>query len=237
MVPSSKRQRRYSVRFELGVGGLVGLTVVCLCVFVWFFLLGVWAGQTVLSPSESGDSPWLHRLASSVLPPPPPTVREAAESEESLHEAAAEPEPSGDTAKEPATAESAKAPATEESAKEPATEEGAKEPAAEAGVKEPAAGEGAKPGAVKAEPVLSGNSFFALQVGAFHEAANAEQAVAEWKGKGYEAFSRPPEGGSSLTRVFVGHFNDLTQANKVVAELEEKEKQRAYITLIPAAEE
>ena len=200
MAPRSKRQRRYTVRFELGLGGLVGLAVVCLCIFIWLFLLGVWAGQTVLSPSSSADSPWLHRFTSTVLPAQPPAHETVQAEEADTEGGGGEPEALDDTGRTP--------------------EE-----------------ESVAPGVVDAEPELAGNSFFALQVGAFREQANAAKAVADWKGKGYEAFSRPPEGGSSLTRVFVGRFNDLAEANKLVAELEEKEKLRAYITLIPAAGE
>jgi len=192
---SSKRQRRFTVRFELGLGGLFGLTVVCFCVFLWLFLLGVWAGQTVLSPASSGGSPWLHRFTSSVLPAPP-----ASESTDDGAGVSEEPELLDETAKA-------------------------------------APDESVDQGAVDAEPELTGNSFFSLQVGAYREAANAEKALAGWRVKGYEAFSRSPEEGSNLTRVFVGHFDDLAAANKLVAELEEKEKLRAYITLIPVGKE
>lgn len=184
MAARSKRQRRFAVRFELGIGGLFGLMVVCLCIFLWLFLLGVWAGQTVLSPSSSSaNAPWLHRFASGLLPP---TVQEI--------------------------------PGDHELAEPP--------------VDEPAA---TRDVAVKEESAASATSCFSLQVGAFREQANAIEAVAEWKGKGYEAFSLAPGEGSSLTRVFVGRFDDLAAANKLVAVLEEKEKLHAYITLIPVA--
>jgi hypothetical protein len=29
---------------------MLGLVVVCFCLFLWMFLLGVWAGQTILLP-------------------------------------------------------------------------------------------------------------------------------------------------------------------------------------------
>lgn len=186
MVARSKRQRRFTVRFELGIGGLLGLTVVCLCIFLWLFLLGVWAGQTVLSPSSSASAPWLHRFATGLLPP-------------------ASQEVTGDD-EEPEPADM---------------------------VPERAAGT-SNSGVVKEEIGVSDASCFSLQVGAFREEANAKEAVAEWKGKGYEAFSLAPREGSSLTRVFVGRFDDLAAANKLVAVLEEKEKLRAYITLVPA---
>lgn len=43
-------------RIELGWRGMFGLLVVCFCLFLWMFLLGIWAGQTILLPR--GD----HRL-------------------------------------------------------------------------------------------------------------------------------------------------------------------------------
>lgn len=31
--------------------GIAGIGVVCFCLFLWMFLLGIWAGQTFLLPS------------------------------------------------------------------------------------------------------------------------------------------------------------------------------------------
>jgi hypothetical protein len=44
------RSRRFRIRFELSVAGLLGLCVVAFCIFLWMFLMGIWAGQTVLLP-------------------------------------------------------------------------------------------------------------------------------------------------------------------------------------------
>jgi hypothetical protein len=38
-------------RFQLGPGGIVGIIIVSFCLFLWMFLLGVWAGQTILLPA------------------------------------------------------------------------------------------------------------------------------------------------------------------------------------------
>ncbi len=43
-----KKKKRFAIRFELGIGGLAALVIVCGCIFLWMFLFGVWAGQTVL---------------------------------------------------------------------------------------------------------------------------------------------------------------------------------------------
>jgi len=184
MAARSKRQRRFAVRFDLGIGGLFGLVVVSLCVFLWLFLLGVWAGQTVLSPS-SASSAWVPRFATGLLP---------SEGQQEVDEQNDE---------EPAEVESTVAVTT--------------------------------PAAVNEDTSPSSATCFSLQVGAFREEANALELVTEWKAKGYEAFSLAPREGSDLVRVFVGRFDDLAAANKLVAELEAKEKMRAYITLIPVA--
>ena len=46
-----KRPPRKTYRFQLTLGGIAGIAVVCFCLFVWMFLLGIWAGQTILLPA------------------------------------------------------------------------------------------------------------------------------------------------------------------------------------------
>lgn len=38
--------------FQLSPGGIVGIGAVLLCLFLWMFLLGIWAGQTILYPPQ-----------------------------------------------------------------------------------------------------------------------------------------------------------------------------------------
>ena len=47
--PAQKKAKPF--RFELGWGGMFGLVTVCFCLFLWMFLLGLWAGQTILLPT------------------------------------------------------------------------------------------------------------------------------------------------------------------------------------------
>ena len=55
-MPPKNRKKKFSVKFELSPKGLIGATIVCLCIFLWMFLLGVWAGQTILNtPPGSGS--------------------------------------------------------------------------------------------------------------------------------------------------------------------------------------
>lgn len=41
------------VKFELTHSGIAGIGIVCFCIFLWMFLLGVWTGQSLLLPSAS----------------------------------------------------------------------------------------------------------------------------------------------------------------------------------------
>ncbi len=55
MAGKEKKQGR-KVRFELSWGGILGIAVVCFCICIWMFLLGVWTGQSLLQPSSSGKN-------------------------------------------------------------------------------------------------------------------------------------------------------------------------------------
>jgi len=48
-----KRKTPKRFRFQLGLAGVAGTAVVAFCLFLWMFLLGIWAGQTILLPSAS----------------------------------------------------------------------------------------------------------------------------------------------------------------------------------------
>lgn len=44
------QQGKFPIILELTPKGLFGAAIVCFCIFLWMFLLGVWAGQTILLP-------------------------------------------------------------------------------------------------------------------------------------------------------------------------------------------
>lgn len=46
-----------SITFQLSPGGIAGIGVVLFCLFFWIFLLGIWAGQTILhSPQQLAET-------------------------------------------------------------------------------------------------------------------------------------------------------------------------------------
>lgn len=51
-MPSVQRKKGFSVKFGLSLPGLLGVGVVCFCIFLWMFLLGIWSGQTFLSAGK-----------------------------------------------------------------------------------------------------------------------------------------------------------------------------------------
>jgi hypothetical protein len=45
-----KSKKKKKIKFELTLRGLLGVGAVLFCILLWMFLLGIWAGQTVLLP-------------------------------------------------------------------------------------------------------------------------------------------------------------------------------------------
>jgi len=188
--PKQKAKFGFVVRFELGLLGMLSLTLVTGCIFFWMFIIGIWAGQTILQPSPGAEKSSLAKIVGALQPGKPAPV-----------EPVALPEQKKNMAAEPGTPpESASAPA-------PETEW------------------------AEAEP-----SFFALQVSAVRDQDRAQQDVAQWRERGYDAFSVPPEDQDDpFIRVYVGKFDKLAEANQLIAKLEKEEKVKAYIALLPAS--
>ena len=50
-----KRKTPKRFRFQLGLPGVAGISVVAFCLFLWMFLLGLWAGRTILLPAPDSS--------------------------------------------------------------------------------------------------------------------------------------------------------------------------------------
>lgn len=50
------RKQVKKVKFELTASAIAGIGVVCFCIFLWMFLLGVWTGETLLQPAKPGKA-------------------------------------------------------------------------------------------------------------------------------------------------------------------------------------
>jgi len=50
MAPRKRKKPVRKVKFQVTRSGIAGIAVVCFCIFLWMFLIGVWAGQSLLYP-------------------------------------------------------------------------------------------------------------------------------------------------------------------------------------------
>ena len=51
MAVARRNRGKRKLKFELSLGAIGGIAVVVCCLFLWMFLFGVWAGQSLLFPS------------------------------------------------------------------------------------------------------------------------------------------------------------------------------------------
>lgn len=51
-----RKPQAKKLKFELTRSGVAGIGVIVFCLFLWMFLLGVWAGQSLLMPSYEKKS-------------------------------------------------------------------------------------------------------------------------------------------------------------------------------------
>ena len=49
---AAQKRRPVKIKFELTRSAIGGIAIVCFCIFLWLFLLGVWAGQSLLRQSK-----------------------------------------------------------------------------------------------------------------------------------------------------------------------------------------
>ena len=66
-VPATQPRRAKPFRIELGWRGMFSLLLVIVCLLFWMFVLGIWAGQTILFP-QRGERP----VAATVFEKSPP---------------------------------------------------------------------------------------------------------------------------------------------------------------------
>ncbi|MFT5698843.1 MAG: hypothetical protein ACI8ZB_001699 [Desulforhopalus sp.] len=53
------------IKFELTKSGIGGIGVVVFCLFLWMFLVGVWAGQSLLAPTQVSTGAGIKKQESS----------------------------------------------------------------------------------------------------------------------------------------------------------------------------
>src|SRR3989338_11706672 len=80
--PKQKGRFGFVIRFELGLLGMFSLTLVTGCIFFWMFIIGIWAGQTILQPNPGEEKSPLAKLAGALQPGNPAATEPGANSEQ-----------------------------------------------------------------------------------------------------------------------------------------------------------
>lgn len=57
------------IKFEVTKSAICGIAVITFCLFLWMFLLGVWAGQSLLLPNYGAKGPVAVEKGRTVEPP------------------------------------------------------------------------------------------------------------------------------------------------------------------------
>ncbi len=60
MATRKRKKPVKKVKFQLTRSGIAGIGVVCFCIFLWMFLIGVWAGQSLLYPPVTAENNSIH---------------------------------------------------------------------------------------------------------------------------------------------------------------------------------
>ncbi len=236
------RQKKKTPKFkmEMGWGGVISVFTGALAAILWTFVLGVWVGKKVATPSAS-------IIESS--------VEESYGEGGAKKEAPAERAPLFTMEKAPALPVSGKKEvelAGRKSMPQPSLREASR---AEGIQEEPITTKEAsiavasrprpasKPRVAPKPPVPPKESkkklsksrtrtYFALQVASFRDSKYAQREVVRWKNLGYEATLKKVDLGpkkGTWYRVFVGRYESIREARKGALELARKFKQKSYI--------
>ena len=49
---TQRKPRPKKIKFELTRTSIGSIGIICFCIFLWMFIFGVWAGQSLLKPSD-----------------------------------------------------------------------------------------------------------------------------------------------------------------------------------------
>lgn len=73
-----RKKQAKKIKFELTGSAIGGIAVIVFCLFLWMFLLGVWAGQSILLPKYEKRTVVTEEKGKTADPPTktvdPPTI-------------------------------------------------------------------------------------------------------------------------------------------------------------------
>ncbi len=236
MAKTKKKSKRF--QFELGIPGLIFVTGLLVCLFLWMFILGFWLGQKmVTSKAQKAGSPVAQKTLQEKKVSPPLVTEE-------VKPPAVEPEKDSLALKAPGAETTRSKPlppvAPPKKAPEKAPSPGpvqiqttqAKGPAVP---RQKAQSIKISPKKIKIKKQAPPKKFYTLQVASFRSPKEAQKYARFLSSRGYEALVRkvnlPKKG--LWYRVYVGRFKSLAEAKAFGQELARKEKiKNFYITRI-----
>ena len=248
-----KKKKPKKFQFQMGWGGMLAFTTATLCILLWVFVLGFWAGKRfsgTVAPSASNQ-------VGGVLQQGKPELSHKKQGSSLAHEEEADwPAPWGNMESEEQKPVPEVTIGEEENQAAPAVKKAEQqveekieklkkklriEPQEKQAVKtasKPQEKKSAPPKAkekkkvVKKEPVKKQSPFFALQIASYKQKSRAEKEAARWRKKGYEAMVKRVNLGIKKGiwyRVYVGHFETPEKAKSAAERLAKREGLRAYV--------
>jgi len=225
---AKKTKKRPPFRLEMGWGGLVAVITGGLAAIIWTFVLGVWVGKKVATPTRE------------LLNPP---IESKIQSRESYAARPSDEKPlftmkesSSNHEKDDSTSKSL-VPKEEKQAESHTSREDLVtvdiKPEIKSTPQRPQADTIHK--VSKPSKNLSRSKprpYFALQVASFRDMNHAQREVLRWRNRGFEAFIKKIDLGPKKGfwhRVCIGKYPSIEEAKKGAAKLVKKFKQKAYI--------
>ncbi len=228
---TKKKGKRFT--FELGIPGLIFVTGLLICLFLWMFILGFWLGQKMVT-SKAKEAP-VSKETLKTKKVSPPLITEEMKTPVVVPEKAPgeTPEkPSIELPEKPVEKEPLPTPKVLPAPpKEVLTKSTVKKPKPAA--KAPTRPKATKPKETKPKQVSKSHPFFTLQVASFRSPREAQRYARMLGDRGYEAFVKrvnlPKKG--VWYRVYVGRFKTFQEAKDFGRVLQKKEKIKTfYIT-------
>ncbi len=99
------RKKKVTIKFELRQSALAGIGVVLCCLFLWTFIMGVWAGQSLLAPDVKRGKQKKEETKAAVSPAPQSKTAQS-KKERQASKAKEKPKEREEEAEEPAAASS-----------------------------------------------------------------------------------------------------------------------------------
>ncbi len=246
----NKRKAPKRFQFQMGWGGMMAFTTATLCILLWIFVLGFWAGkrfsggtakvassQTAVALKDAGSVSKVPVEEEPAWPGPwgGSTTEEQPVKEEkvgSQDELVPAPIVKAEQQIEEKVEElKEKLDLKGETQQKVAKVEPAPEPVEKKSVKKDVVVK-PKPKKKIAEVVEPKVPFFALQIASYKQKSRAQKEAGRWRRKGYKTTIKKVNLGArkgTWYRVYIGRFDTATKAKAFAEKLAKSENLRAYV--------